>query len=724
MSRAIEGLGNRLAQAWAQSRMALVGTAQQSLLAASSAPGSLNTTPHCPLTSTSYQEDTFGGRARLGATLHAHARWPSSAAGAARGCCSWPAPSAATAAEAQPQPQISSTHSPTHFIVPDADAERRLQEFLAASRLQHATQHHQQLHHHQQQQQRPDLHPASGIESRSSGSSSGSRPSTATRLEGQAQASSSSSAAAAAAQPSAAAVSARSRARAALRDAPAFNPRAAGAGGGGCSTSASRPATAASASAAASAAAMPQPQPQPQPHPASPTPVDWREMLRRAREAAAEEGRPSVSGAAMLTDTFSRVHTYLRISLTERCNLRCTYCMPDEGVALTPSAQLLTTPEIMRLARLFVEAGVTKVRLTGGEPTLRRDILDLVGQLGALRVPHGGGSSSSSSSNEEAERESGSGGASGGQQHQQQQAVAAAAAPQGPPALRGLSSLAITSNGIVLARQLPALQAAGERAGGWRGRVGGAGRGGAGRGGAGRGGAGRGGAGRGGAGRGGWRGRGLTAVNISLDTLRPERFELLARRPGHGRVMEAIAQAARLGFDPVKVNVVVMRGVNDDEVADFAALTRDQPINVRFIEYMPFDGNVWSDSKMVPYRELLGRIAAAFPATPLERLDDPAGEVAKNFRLRGHVGSVSFITSMTQHFCHDCNRLRLLADGNLKVCLFGASEVSLRDALRGGATDDDLRLIIGAAVRRKRAAHAGMFELAALPNRPMITIGG
>lgn len=209
----------------------------------------------------------------------------------------------------------------------------------------------------------------------------------------------------------------------------------------------------------------------------------------------------------------------------------------------------------------------------------------------------------------------------------------------------------------------------------------------------------------------------------------------------------------------LQVNVVVMRGINDDEVADFVELTRHDPVNVRFIEYMPFDGNVWSTNKMVPYRELMAAIAARcalwskhsqirisrhfflthvpswalaiitpptnrrYPAG-LERLDDPSGEVAKNFRLPGFRGSVSFITSMTHAFCGDCNRLRLLADGALKVCLFGASEVSLRDALRGGASDDELLAVIGAAVANKKAAHAGMEVLAVTQNRPMITIGG
>ncbi|GIL98529.1 hypothetical protein Vretimale_3896, partial [Volvox reticuliferus] len=342
-----------------------------------------------------------------------------------------------------------------------------------------------------------------------------------------------------------AAAAARDRARAALRDVPAFTPSQAG----GCATTSSRRSGRKSSTAAATSHPMQSSvatattalaAPYAQPHPASPIPVDWREVLQLAKRM---HGDRQVSGKEMLTDKFSRMHNYLRISLTERCNLRCTYCMPDEGVVLTPSQQLLTTQEILKLARIFVEAGVNKIRLTGGEPTLRRDICDLVRQLSALS----------------------------------------------PMGLRGV---AITSNGIVLARQLPALKDAG-----------------------------------------------LTAVNISLDTLRPERFEQLARRPGHKRVLESIHTAVALGYDPVKVNVVVMRGANDDEVADFAALTISQPINVRFIEYMPFDGNVWSDSKMVPYRELVSRIQTAFPDTPLERLDDPIGEVAKNFRLKGHRGS-------------------------------------------------------------------------------------
>ncbi|KAL3159838.1 GTP 3',8-cyclase, mitochondrial [Trebouxia sp. C0009 RCD-2024] len=350
------------------------------------------------------------------------------------------------------------------------------------------------------------------------------------------------------------------------------------------------------------------------------TGIDWREALARLQSAEKQQLQEH-----MLTDTFRRKHTYLRISLTEKCNLRCMYCMPEEGTDLTPQDALLTTSEILRLSRLFVEGGVNKIRLTGGEPTLRRDIVDLTKELNALP---------------------------------------------------GLQAIGITTNGIALRRKLPELQA-----------------------------------------------HGLSLLNLSLDTLRPERFERMTRRRGHDRVLETLDLAVRLGFAPVKVNVVVMRGVNDDEIADFVELTRDRSINVRFIEYMPFDGNVWSDTKMVTYKQMMAAVQQRFPHE-LQRLQDPRSEVAKNFHIPGFKGSVSFITSMTHAFCGDCNRLRLMADGNLKVCLFGANEVSLRDAMRQGASDANLRVIISAAVNRKKAAHAGMFEIAKSKNRAMVHIGG
>ncbi|XP_057410317.1 molybdenum cofactor biosynthesis protein 1 isoform X3 [Balaenoptera acutorostrata] len=313
--------------------------------------------------------------------------------------------------------------------------------------------------------------------------------------------------------------------------------------------------------------------------------------------------------SAFLTDSLGRHHSYLRISLTEKCNLRCQYCMPEDGVPLTPKADLLTTEEVLTLARLFVKEGVDKIRLTGGEPLVRPDVVDIVAQL-----------------------------------HQ----------------LEGLRTIGITTNGISLARLLPQLQKAG-----------------------------------------------LSAINISLDTLVPAKFEFIVRRKGFRKVMEGIHKAIELGYSPVKVNCVVMRGLNEDELPDFVALTEGLPLDVRFIEYMPFDGNKWNFRKMVSYKEMLDTLRQQWPE--LEKLPEEESSTAKAFKIPGFRGRVSFITSMSEHFCGTCNRLRITADGNLKVCLFGNSEVSLRDHLRAGASEEELLSVIGAAVGRKKRQHAELF---------------
>jgi len=299
--------------------------------------------------------------------------------------------------------------------------------------------------------------------------------------------------------------------------------------------------------------------------------------------------------------------------------------MPEEGVALTPKSELLTSDEISQLATLFVEAGVNKIRFTGGEPLVRKDIDEVVRQTGQLKSI-------------------------------------------------GLKTIGMTTNGIVLSRHLPTLKAAG-----------------------------------------------LTHLNISLDTLDPFKFQLVTRRPGHERVLTAIQQALDLGFEQVKVNCVVMRGLNEHELTDFVGWTEHKDLEIRFIEYMPFDGNNWNDKKMYPYAEMLQTIQAKYP---LVRLQGEPNDTSKTWHVPGFKGRVGFITSMSEHFCNTCNRLRITADGNLKVCLFGSTEVSLRDAIRQGCTDEDLRSIIHAAVQRKKARHAGMFEIAKTKNRPMITIGG
>ncbi|XP_078068362.1 molybdenum cofactor biosynthesis protein 1 isoform X2 [Mustelus asterias] len=342
--------------------------------------------------------------------------------------------------------------------------------------------------------------------------------------------------------------------------------------------------------------------PQPEPAPKRGVAKDQLGLQERRRFL-----REPLSFSAFLTDSFGRRHNYLRISLTEKCNLRCQYCMPEEGVKLTPRSQLLTSAEIVALAELFVSEGVDKIRLTGGEPLIRPDVVQIVAQLRKLEK---------------------------------------------------LKTIAVTTNGINLSRLLPSLKEAG-----------------------------------------------LNLLNISLDTLVPDKFEFIARRRGFHKVMEGINKAIDLGYNPVKVNCVVMRGLNEDELLDFVKLTEKKPLDVRFIEYMPFDGNKWNFKKLVSYQEMLGTIRQRWPE--LEKLPSGACDTAKAYQVPGFQGRIGFITSMSEHFCGSCNRLRITADGNLKVCLFGNTEVSLRDVLRSGATEEDMLEIIGAAVGRKKKQHAG-----------------
>uniref|UniRef100_A0A2I2YTE2 Molybdenum cofactor biosynthesis protein 1 n=1 Tax=Gorilla gorilla gorilla TaxID=9595 RepID=A0A2I2YTE2_GORGO len=326
--------------------------------------------------------------------------------------------------------------------------------------------------------------------------------------------------------------------------------------------------------------------------------------LSRRRQFSREHEAPF---SAFLTDSFGRQHSYLRISLLEKCNLRCQYCMPEEGVPLTPKANLLTTKEILTLAWLFVKEGVEKIWLMGREPLIQPDEVDIVAQLQRLE---------------------------------------------------GLRTIGVTTNGISLARLLPQLQRAG-----------------------------------------------LSAINISLDTLVPAKFEFIVRRKAFHKVMEGIHKANEPGYNPVKVNCVMTRGLNEDELLDFAALIKGLPLDVAFIEYMPFDGNKWNFKKM----EMLETVWQLWPE--LEKLSEEESRTAKAFKIPGFQGQISFIMSMSEHFCGTCNRLQITADGNLKVCLFGNSE-------------QELLRIIGAAVGRKKQQHAGMFSISQMKNWPMILIGG
>lgn len=334
--------------------------------------------------------------------------------------------------------------------------------------------------------------------------------------------------------------------------------------------------------------------------------------------------QPVKQFSEFLTDKFGRHHNYLRISITERCNLRCRYCMPENGVQLQPDEKLLSTDEIIRLARLFASQGVHKIRLTGGEPTVRKDVIDIVKRL--HEIP-------------------------------------------------GIDEICMTSNGLALHRKLPALFA-----------------------------------------------NGLTALNLSLDTMINGKFMIITRRNGLSAVLKSLHKALDIGLPKVKINTVVMRNVNDDEIIDFAELTKDHKIDVRFIEYMPFDGNKWSTKKMVPYKQILAEIKKEHPN--IYKLPAKPGDTARLYKIPGFQGVIGFITSMTNDFCSTCTRLRLTCDGNLKVCLFGNEEVSLRDMMRSGASDHEILQEIGKAVKKKREKHAGLNDLKNMPNRPMVLIGG
>ncbi|KAG6943307.1 hypothetical protein JG687_00018551, partial [Phytophthora cactorum] len=351
------------------------------------------------------------------------------------------------------------------------------------------------------------------------------------------------------------------------------------------------------------------------------------ESLQQIHQILAEIQQAPRQETSQLLDRFGRAHTYLRISLTERCNLRCRYCMPEDGVPLQPTEELLTTSEITRLAKVFASSGVKRIRLTGGEPLLRRDLVELVAQI---RV------------------------------------------------IPGIESVGITTNGITLQKKLLALQQAG-----------------------------------------------VDRLNVSLDTLKPDKFAHITRRQGFTRVMNSILEAQTLGFSPLKINCVVQRRFNLDEVVDFVAFTEKHAVDVRFIEWMPFDSNRWNDETFVPFKEMMGLIQAEFPL--VEKLPDGTNDTSKAFHVPGFKGQFGFITSMSEHFCGSCNRLRLTADGNLKVCLFGNTEVSLRDAMRYNIADNDIRDIVDVAVKRKKFAlggHGDMYGLSKAKNRPMVLIGG
>lgn len=326
-----------------------------------------------------------------------------------------------------------------------------------------------------------------------------------------------------------------------------------------------------------------------------------------------------------LVDTFGRIHTDLRISVTDRCNFRCTYCMPDEGIEFAPNSELLTVEEIMRVAGVAKRLGVRSIRLTGGEPLVRKGIVEIVSGLGEM----------------------------------------------------GFEDLAMTTNGTSLSRLAPGLASAG-----------------------------------------------LQRVNISCDSLQPERYASIRRRGQLPIVLDAMNAAEAAGLTPVKINAVLLIGENDDEALDLVEFARATNRLVRFIEFMPLDADgKWRRDRVIAGADVLELIKQQYDLIPI----DQAGEdhaPATRFAFADGRGEVGFINSVTEPFCGNCDRLRLMADGSIRNCLFSDDELSLRDVLRSGGSDDQLEKLFRASVWGKRPGHAIDDPSFLQPTRKMSAIGG
>jgi cyclic pyranopterin phosphate synthase len=326
----------------------------------------------------------------------------------------------------------------------------------------------------------------------------------------------------------------------------------------------------------------------------------------------------------MILDSFGRNHNYLSISLTDNCNLRCFYCMPEEEYEFTPASRLMQPDEIESISKIFVAQGVNKIRLTGGEPLVRKDAGKIILSLSKLPV-----------------------------------------------------KLTLTSNGTRVHEFIALLKEAN-----------------------------------------------IQTLNISLDTLQSDRFMLLTRRDQFKLVYDNIQLLIRNGFQ-VKVNVVVMKGMNDGEINDFIEWTKDTPIQIRFIEFMPFSGNRWTSNKVFTWQEILEVVQTKYP---IVRLEDEIHDTAKKYTVPGHAGSFAVISTMTSPFCSGCNRMRLTADGKMKNCLFSKEETDLLTAFRNG---EDILPLIQKSIASKAKELGGQFtadfenvHAEEIQNRSMITIGG
>ncbi len=327
----------------------------------------------------------------------------------------------------------------------------------------------------------------------------------------------------------------------------------------------------------------------------------------------------------MLTDNFARRINYLRISITDRCNLRCRYCMPDGGIPLISHEEVLRYEEILRVARLFGQLGIDKIRLTGGEPLARKGALDLI---------------------------------------------------RGISQIRGIGDLSLTTNGVLLGEFAADLARAG-----------------------------------------------IKRINVSLDTLNREKFAYITRRDRFPEVLNGIEKALDVGLFPVKLNVVAIKGFNDDEILQFAKLTLEKPLTVRFIEFMPTGGvDFWNRDHVLTVDMIRKEIGKLGPLIPVDgdEMDGPAAR----FRLRGARGELGFISPISSHFCNNCNRLRLTPDGKLRACLFSDHEIDLKSHLRNHCSDKKLKDLLMTTLRNKPKRHSINTSLFRKCQRTMAAIGG
>lgn len=329
---------------------------------------------------------------------------------------------------------------------------------------------------------------------------------------------------------------------------------------------------------------------------------------------------------AQLIDKFGRVHDYLRISLTERCNLRCFYCMPECGIPLRDNNIFMTEEETIGIAKIFTELGVNKIRLTGGEPLIKKNAKELIEGIGKLPV-----------------------------------------------------KLAITSNGVLVDKFVDTFKKAN-----------------------------------------------LKTINISIDSIDKEKFNEITRRNHYDRIVNNIELLLTEGFR-VKLNVVAIRGVNDNEIHSFINLSKDYDLAVRFIEFMPFDGNKWNWDKMLSYKEIMGKVNTHFTEPNVIRIEDEPNDTSKNYRIEGYKGTFGIISPVSNPFCESCNRIRLTADGKIKNCLFSQEEFDILTPYRNG---EDIKPLIQNAINEKHKERGGIdsfgvdFDSDKFKNRSMTAIGG